>query len=241
MTSTRWHRHDWINTLQHTATHCNTLQHTTTHCITLQHTEILCNTLQHTTSTRWSGHQLDDLDSFIFHRLDWSMMFLFWFFLFFDCRLFFRQWYENWWHRFDDMLTISTWTLQHTATHCRTLQNTTTHCNTLQRTAKHCKTRHWPDDKWNIPTWTLQHAATHCNTLQHTATHDIDPMTSRLFWHGYRLEVFDYMYFHRLDDIDFIFFPKMSNVISKKKRNGSRSHGIFLKWHRLFCYFVLLM
>jgi len=40
-------------------------------------------------------------------------------------------------------------TLQHTATHCKTLQHT---ANTLQHAAKHC-----------------QHTATRCNTLQHTA------------------------------------------------------------------------
>ena len=40
--------HIYINTLQHTATHCNTLQHTATHCNTLQHTASHCNTLQHT-------------------------------------------------------------------------------------------------------------------------------------------------------------------------------------------------
>ena len=56
----------YIETLQHTATHCNTLQHTAihcntymsdtsryihrntaTHCNTLQHTATHCNTLQH--------------------------------------------------------------------------------------------------------------------------------------------------------------------------------------------------
>ena len=49
-----WHYEDigsackWLETLQHTATHCNTLQHTAMHCNTLQQTTTHCNTLQHT-------------------------------------------------------------------------------------------------------------------------------------------------------------------------------------------------
>jgi hypothetical protein len=38
----------WMETLQHTATHCNTLQHTATHHNTLQHPATPCDTPQHT-------------------------------------------------------------------------------------------------------------------------------------------------------------------------------------------------
>jgi len=37
----------YIDSLQHTATHCNTLQHTATHCNTLLHTATHCNTLRY--------------------------------------------------------------------------------------------------------------------------------------------------------------------------------------------------
>ena len=168
MTSTRWHRHDWINTLQHTATHYNTLQHTASHCNTLKYSATHCNTRL----------RRDEVD---INSMTWTLSFSIdltdrWcsYFDFFSFST--ADYFSDNDTKIDDIDSMICWlfrhgrcnTLQHTAEHCKTLQHTAIHCNALQNTAKHdidpMTSGIFRHGRCN----TLQHTATHCNTLQHT-------------------------------------------------------------------------